>query len=102
MLPAMAPPRIPPTKKLWLPWLTATKRRNGRPVSSSDADQRARHIECAAMMLVTRWPVKRIAASFGISRRTAYYWFKLALSYEGSKSEALRQLVAQKRPRSRR
>jgi hypothetical protein len=101
MLPAMAPPRIPATKKPSLPWLVAAKRRPGRPVVSRDVDQRARHIECAGLMLMTDWPVKRIAASFGISRDTAYRWFKLALSYEGAKSEALRQLAARKRSRLR-
>jgi hypothetical protein len=99
MMPAMVPPRIPATKKLWLPWLAATKRRNGRPTVSDDPAQRARHIECAALMLMTEWPVKRIAASFGISRRTAYYWYKLALSYDGAKSETLRQLAAKKKSR---
>lgn len=101
MLPTMAPPRIPATKRLPLPWLVATKRRPGRPVVSQDVAQRARHIECAGLMLMTRWPVKRIAASFGISRDTAYRWFKLALSYDGAKSEALRQLAAKRKPRLR-
>jgi hypothetical protein len=101
MMPAMAPPRIPATKRPSLPWLIATKRRSGRPAASEDADQRARHIECAGMMLLTNWPTRRIAASLGISRRTAYYWFKLALSYEGAKSEALRQLAAKKRLNSK-
>jgi hypothetical protein len=52
-------------------------------------------------MLLTDWPIKRISASFGISRDTAYRWYKLALGYDGAKSEALRQLAA-KRPRTRR
>lgn len=101
MLPAMAPPKPQATKKLWLPWLTVTKRRNGRPASSDDPVQQDRHRECAGMMLLTDWPVKRVAASFGISRRTAYYWLKLALSYPGAKSEALRQIAAKKRSRPR-
>jgi hypothetical protein len=99
MMPTMAPPRIPATKRLLLPWLVATKRRRGRPTVSEDVTQRARHIECAALMLMTEWPVKRVAASFGISRKTAYLWLKLALSYDGEKSETLRQLAAKKKSR---
>jgi hypothetical protein len=98
-MPTMATPNPSATKKPWLPWITATKRRRGRPAVSEDITQRARHIECAALMLMTEWPVKRVAASFGISRKTAYLWLKLALSYEGSKSETLRQLAAKKKSR---
>jgi hypothetical protein len=100
-MPAMAYPKLPSKKPISLPWLVSAKRRRGRPPVSRDVAQRDRHIECAGLMLMTEWPVKRIAASFGISRATAYLWYKLALSYDGAKSEALRQLAA-KRPRSRR
>jgi hypothetical protein len=101
VMPMMATPKTPTTKKILLPWLIAAKRRPGRPVVSQDVIQRTRHIECAAMMLLTNWPVKRVAASFGISRKTAYLWLKLALSYDGEKSETLRQLAARKRSRPR-
>jgi hypothetical protein len=72
-------------------------RPRGRPVVSEDAVQRARHIECAGMMLLTNWSVRRVAASFGITRETAYQWYKLALDYDGAESEALRQLAASDR-----
>jgi hypothetical protein len=101
MMPAMAPPRIPPTKRPSLPWLVTTKRRRGRQPVSQDAAQRDRHVECAGLMLLTDWPIKRIAANFGISYDTVYRWYRLALSYPGAKSEALRQLAA-RRPRIRR
>jgi hypothetical protein len=101
MLPAMAPPRSPVTKKPSLPWLVATKRRRGRPVVARDVAQRDRHIECAGLMLTTNWTIKRIAMSLGIGHDTVYRWYRLALSYDGAKSEALRQLAA-KRPRIRR
>jgi hypothetical protein len=101
MMPTTAPPKFPPMKRPSLPWLVATKRRRGRPPATSDVAQRERHIECAGLMLLTDWPIKRIAASFGIHRDTVYEWYKLALSYDGAKSEALRQLAA-RRPRIRR
>jgi hypothetical protein len=102
MTPTMATPKTPAAKRLLLPWLVATKRRRGRPAVSEDITQRARHIECAALMLMTEWPVRRVAASFGISRKTAYLWLKLALSYEGAKSETLRQLVAKRKSKPKR
>jgi hypothetical protein len=101
MMPTMAPRKVPPTKRPSLPWLVAAKRRRGRQPVSQDPAQQDRHRECAGLMLLTDWPVRRIAASFGISRETAYQWYRLALSYPGAKSEALRKLAA-KRPRSRR
>jgi hypothetical protein len=66
-------------------------RRKGRPVVSSDQAERQKHIECAGLMLKTRWPVKRVADSCGISRRTAYYWLARALTYDEPEAVALRR-----------
>jgi hypothetical protein len=92
----MARPKIP-APKIHLPWVVASRRRRGRPAMADDARKRELHIECAGMMLCTSWPVKRVAASLGISRDTAYRWYRLALSYPGARSEALRQLAKKKK-----
>lgn len=61
----------------------------GRPKVTEIARERQRHIECAGLMLHSNWPVKRIAASFGIARYTAYRWRDLALTYDEPEAQAL-------------
>jgi hypothetical protein len=97
----MARPRTPPAKQGPPFWIAPAPRRRGRPASKDDAAKREKHIECATLMLMTKWPVKRIAASLGIHRDTAYAWLKLALSYPGARCEALRQLAAMAKPRAK-
>lgn len=94
----MARPKIP-APQFPLLWVAAPRRRRGRPAMADDAAQRDLHVECAGLMLTTNWPVKRIAASLGISRDTAYRWYRLALGYPGARSEVLRQLAAKKKKR---
>lgn len=67
-------------------------RRRGRPPVSADARERKRHIECAGLMLRSKWPVKKVARTLDISRATAYLWRDLALTYDEPEAAVLRRL----------
>jgi hypothetical protein len=75
-------------------------RQPGRPRADESPADRARHIECASMLFGAdpkRWPVKRIAGSFEISRDTVYEWARKALGYTDPGAEDVRELAARSR-----
>jgi hypothetical protein len=69
------------------------RRHSGRPPAADDREQRLKHIRCAALLLSGQYPPKGVAAMFGVSRRTAYYWRDRALTYDDPEAEGLRRLA---------
>jgi hypothetical protein len=69
------------------------RRRPGRPPAAEDREQRLKHIRCAALILSGQYPPKGVAALFGVSERTAYYWRDRALTYDDPEAEGLRRLT---------
>lgn len=74
--------------------LPAMQRSPGRPKVAESAKLRMRHIQCAALLLGGRFPAKRVASLFGISRRTAYNWLNLALTYDEPEAGVIRRMRA--------
>lgn len=69
------------------------RRRRGRPRVTGIPEERAKHLECARLMLLTNWPVKKIARFCGCSRATAYNWLGLALGYDDPEADDLRRVI---------
>jgi hypothetical protein len=74
-----------------------TPRRRGRPVVAEDPDARARHIDAAGQLLLAGRPGDRVAAYWGVSRRTVALWTRQVLTrpdlYPDPEAEALRRLA---------
>ncbi len=73
--------------------LILPERRRGRPRVTEDADARAAHIRCTAMLLSGQATGDELAGMFGVSRRTVYNWRDLALTYDEPEAEGLRRLA---------
>jgi hypothetical protein len=74
-----------------------TPRRRGRPVVAEDPAVRARHIKAAGMLKLAGGPGDRVAAYWGVSRRTVTLWTRQVLTrpdlYPDPEAEALRRLA---------
>lgn len=68
---------------------TTIARRRRQPSLS----ERLRHIECAYLLLSGKHAPERIAALYGVSRRTVYLWRDAALTYDDPESVGLRRLM---------
>lgn len=63
----------------------------GRPKTADDPAERAKHIECAGLVLIGDKPPKMVARYFGVSLRTVWLWSAKALQYP--EADGLRRLV---------
>lgn len=70
-----------------------------RPRIDPDRETRLRHIEVGYRMLSRRLCARQIASFYGISRRTAYNWLALALTYADPEADELRRKAAEQRRR---
>lgn len=68
--------------------------RIGRPPASSDAAARRLHIECARLYYASRWPMRKVAGTFRISRATAYAWVARVLGYDDPESLEIQAVAA--------
>ena len=83
--------------------LLEAPRRRGRPPVADDPGCRERHIECAAWMVGSDLPTKRLARILECSVPRLYAWTRLAFTYDDERIEVLNSpgppLPAEVRPR---
>lgn len=56
-------------------------------------EKRLKKIEVAARMATSRLSVRTIAAFYGISRSTAYRYYRTALTFDDPEADALRGMI---------
>ncbi len=72
-------------------------RARGRRPASHHAPTRKVQIDCAEEYFRARWPVKKIARMFEVSRATVYLWAASVLGYDDPEADRVRELARRSR-----